>query len=411
MKSIFTYFILFLFANASFINSTLAQAKKKNAPAAATPKVTIVTSVTDEKGRTRESTHVKTGKEAEKYLNEHPEIRNTPPNEWVTKRVTVLKRTKDPLTGRTREERFVKEGAEAENFDWKAAGINDIAIAKVKTGLRQQTDKHPMPHTPTNKNGIIAEDNDTNLVVEDNSDAENKAYLGVSASEMPSAKGVVIDFVLADSPAAKAGLTEWDIIYKVNEVAVHNAKELQQSLEPYEPSDRIKIDFWRGDIAQQATVTMESSDNLAQNPAVATLLPSHTSPPAPIPAARPASRSIAAPVVAPVATPTPIAATATTPTTIPTAEAKRAIPLKDFRLYPRPSVTGLFTVQFRLVKTDYVLLRIIGPDSRGDIVTREIKQFEGEYVYQIDVQKLKRGIYTLSLFHNGVEYLETLPYE
>jgi hypothetical protein len=411
MKPFFTCCICSLLLHTSF-----AQAPKKK-PVAATEKVTVVTVVTDAKGRTHEVTSVKTGKAAQQYLAEHPEIRNTPPNEWVTKRVTVIKRTRDPLTGRLREERIVKEGAEAEEFDWRAAGIGEAAISKVKTGLRMQTDKHPMPHTSINNGAVTANNEDNEFVVEDSSEAENKAYLGVSASEMPSAKGVVIDFILAGSPAAKAGLAEWDIIQKVNDIPVHNAQELQKALEPYEPNDHIKVDFWRGDTSQIATVTMESSDNLnstadfvAARPVAVAEKPIEKMA-MPIAAEKPIVKATVA------ATPAPIVAEKTNEKTVveknltaaPTATT--VISLKDFKLYPRPSKTGMFTVQFVLDKTDYVLLRVIAPNGKGDLLVREIKQFKGEYVYQIDVQKLSRGNYTLVLYHNGVEYRETLPYE
>ena len=222
-------------------------------------KITVIKHTTDASGKTSETREIKTGKEAADFYSTHPEARAVANTEMHTTKVTITKRSIDPVTGKRKVERIVKEGAEAENFDWREAGYNPPA----KSGMAEVK---PAPKTAEKADSKTADKpadtEDISIEIDNTTDAQNRAYLGVSSSEMPSNKGVVVDFVLKGSPAALAGLTEWDIITAVNGTSVHNAIELQKVLEPYEPGDKIKIEYLRDSQPKNVTVTLADSENM-----------------------------------------------------------------------------------------------------------------------------------------------------
>lgn len=71
----------------------------------------------------------------------------------------------------------------------------------------------------------------------------NKAFLGVSTKA--SEEGAVIVNVSPESPAAKAGLKEDDIITKINNEAIDGPTELFEQIGQYKPEDKITVEFLR----------------------------------------------------------------------------------------------------------------------------------------------------------------------
>jgi serine protease Do len=57
-------------------------------------------------------------------------------------------------------------------------------------------------------------------------------------------KGAVIADIDADSPAAKAGLREGDVIQEVNKQSVRNAKDLVAISKKLKPNEKILIRVW-----------------------------------------------------------------------------------------------------------------------------------------------------------------------
>src|SRR6266513_131369 len=57
-------------------------------------------------------------------------------------------------------------------------------------------------------------------------------------------KGAVIAEIDSDSPAAKAGLREGDVIQEVNKQPVRNAKELVAISKKLKPNEKILIRVW-----------------------------------------------------------------------------------------------------------------------------------------------------------------------
>ncbi len=353
-------------------------------------KITVVKHTTDATGKTSEVKEVKTGKEATTFYNTHPEIRNAANTGMHTTKVTITKRTVDPVTGKIKVEKIVKEGADAENFDWREAGYTPpqkSGMAEIVPTSQPKQEKSAPTTTPKiEKNNTDTED--ISIEIDNTTDAQNRAYLGVSSSELPSNKGVVVDFVLKSSPAAIAGLTEWDIITAINGVAVHNAIELQKVLEPFEPSDKIKIDFLRNNEQKSVIVTLADSGNMDSGSNFAAEK-TQAAPPTKPAETRAGSPRIGATLVG----------------------SMKNVPLADFRIYPNPSGSGMFTVQFKTTKNDYLLIKVLDINGKSEIFTRTVNGIASDYSYQIDVQHKTPGDYTLIVTHNTVEYRETLHYQ
>lgn len=85
-------------------------------------------------------------------------------------------------------------------------------------------------------------------------------YLGVRASENNGGQ-VVIDEILAESPAEKSGLKSGDIIVAIDETAVGSVDGLLKALAAKNAGDRVTVKLKRG------TETISAVVNLAQRPA------------------------------------------------------------------------------------------------------------------------------------------------
>jgi len=88
-----------------------------------------------------------------------------------------------------------------------------------------------------------------------------RAALGVSISTVTDGTGkpvgVGILGVTPDSPAAKAGLRNGDVMIKADDTPVATAQQLQEALAQHKPGDTVRITFLRppGE-AQTVTLTL-----------------------------------------------------------------------------------------------------------------------------------------------------------
>jgi serine protease Do len=71
----------------------------------------------------------------------------------------------------------------------------------------------------------------------------NKAFLGVATKASP--EGALVVEVSEESPAAKAGLKEEDIITKINNNKVEGHSDLFEQISKFKPEDKIKVEFLR----------------------------------------------------------------------------------------------------------------------------------------------------------------------
>jgi len=93
----------------------------------------------------------------------------------------------------------------------------------------------------------------------------DKPRLGMRVQDTENSGGVTVkDIDDEDSPAAKAGLKENDVITQVNGKAVQSVKDIKDQLKDLKPGDDVKLQYKRNGATQSATVhipkPLETSD-------------------------------------------------------------------------------------------------------------------------------------------------------
>jgi len=98
-----------------------------------------------------------------------------------------------------------------------------------------------------------------------------RGYLGVFIDNMDVVKakgvgldkprGVLINSVMKDKAAFKAGLEAGDVILKVQGVEVNQVNELQAKVAEYDPGEEIEIVVWRNEKEKTFEVTLEGMDD------------------------------------------------------------------------------------------------------------------------------------------------------
>ena len=76
--------------------------------------------------------------------------------------------------------------------------------------------------------------------------------------DLPTATGVLVNDVIAGSPAENAGLQAGDVITKFDGKDVKEAKEIVDSVQSHKPGDKVTVDYLRGTDKRTATVTLGS---------------------------------------------------------------------------------------------------------------------------------------------------------
>ncbi len=88
----------------------------------------------------------------------------------------------------------------------------------------------------------------------------NKAFLGVMTEAND--KGAMVKDVTENSPAAKAGLKNDDIITKVNGDKISDANDLYKTIGKYKPEDKVSITYLRDGKESQTEVTLGKNDQV-----------------------------------------------------------------------------------------------------------------------------------------------------
>jgi serine protease Do len=85
----------------------------------------------------------------------------------------------------------------------------------------------------------------------------DKPHLGISAQDTEDGNGVkVVDIDDEDSPAAKAGLKEGDIITQVNGKTITSTDDLRQSIKDVKKGDTVKITYKRSNQTQTVEIKL-----------------------------------------------------------------------------------------------------------------------------------------------------------
>ncbi len=92
---------------------------------------------------------------------------------------------------------------------------------------------------------------------------------------MKKAEGAIVDKTQANSPAAKAGLKEGDVITAVNGTSVKDARGLARTIALLAPDSSVKLDILRDGQAKTLTVTLAEMPNDQQASAAPNESPTH----------------------------------------------------------------------------------------------------------------------------------------
>jgi serine protease Do len=92
---------------------------------------------------------------------------------------------------------------------------------------------------------------------DESSRGKGKAFLGITVASTLEGdqEGVVVRRVLADSPAARAGLKRGDVITRVDNRQVEDETDLYNCLSHYRPGEKARIHVLRGDQEKDLRVT------------------------------------------------------------------------------------------------------------------------------------------------------------
>ena len=99
---------------------------------------------------------------------------------------------------------------------------------------------------------------------------EKGSYLGVSASPPPAVlrkqlglavgMGLVVDFVVPDSPAAKAGLQQYDVLQKLEDQLLVNQEQFSVLVRSHKPGNEVKLTIIRDGKPQTLTAKLVEHD-------------------------------------------------------------------------------------------------------------------------------------------------------
>ncbi|MEP6682232.1 MAG: PDZ domain-containing protein [Parafilimonas sp.] len=107
-------------------------------------------------------------------------------------------------------------------------------------------------NAPGNFNNDFNKDFNRNFSFSYDSD---KPHLGISAQDIEDGNGVkILDIDDDDSPAAKAGLKEDDVITQVNGKTITSTEDLKESVKDVKKGDTVKITFKRNNQTQTVAV-------------------------------------------------------------------------------------------------------------------------------------------------------------
>lgn len=100
-------------------------------------------------------------------------------------------------------------------------------------------------------------------------DKAGQVRLGIIPGEVPQLvraqlamsgyPGIVVESTEPGGPAQKAGLQDFDIILKIDDISISGTSALKEALKNKKPGDQVKIQYLRGGKKQEGSATLEES--------------------------------------------------------------------------------------------------------------------------------------------------------
>ena len=110
---------------------------------------------------------------------------------------------------------------------------------------------------------IINEDGEDNFdIIVPNQAKINEAFLGVVTEETE--QGAKVNQISDESPAAKAGLKEGDIITKVNDIKIDGPATLYDAIGKFKPEDKVTISYIRNGKTNTLVASLGKNKNTMQ---------------------------------------------------------------------------------------------------------------------------------------------------
>ena len=110
---------------------------------------------------------------------------------------------------------------------------------------------------------IINEDGEDNFdIIVPNQAKINEAFLGVVTEETE--QGAKVNQISDESPAAKAGLKEGDIITKVNDIKIDGPASLYDAIGKFKPEDKVTISYIRSGKTNTLVASLGKNKNTMQ---------------------------------------------------------------------------------------------------------------------------------------------------
>jgi C-terminal processing protease CtpA/Prc len=148
-------------------------------------------------------------------------------------------------------------------------GQEQIAEAQVRAQLASEMAlaQHRQAIQQLQSLPALADDDDGVSVL---LDADGSSWLGVELHEvtsdtakdlkLPAERGVVLGSIVPDSPAAKAGLKENDVVTEINGQRIEGAAQFRRMIREIPAGRTAQITVWRDGRAQTVTVTLGKAE-------------------------------------------------------------------------------------------------------------------------------------------------------
>ncbi len=149
-----------------------------------------------------------------------------------------------------------REDKVAKLAETRAMLASQMALAQHRQAI-QQLEAFPQ---------LAGEDDDLKVLLDD----EGSSWLGVELHEvngdtakelkLPAERGVVLSSIVPDSPAAKAGLKENDVVTEINGQRVEGAAQFRRMIREIPAGRTAQLTVWRDRHAQTVSVTLGKAE-------------------------------------------------------------------------------------------------------------------------------------------------------